>query len=61
MDELWFETKKEKEDAFKNIKKELMDLGISGEEMENISNETEINFFLLGDRFSLINELINNI
>lgn len=61
MDELWFETKEEKEDAFKNIKKELMDLGISGEEMENISSETEINFFLLGDRFSLINELINNI
>ena len=61
MDELWFESKEEKEDVFKTIKKELMNLGISGEEMENISSETEINFFLLGDRFSLINELINNI
>ena len=57
MDELWFETKKEKEDAFKSIKKELIDLGISSEEMENISNETEINLSLLGDKFSLINEL----
>lgn len=60
MDELWFKTKEEKEEAFKNIKKELMDLGISSEEMENISNETEINLSLLGDKFSLINELINS-
>ena len=58
MDELWFKTKEEKEDAFKNIKKELVDLGISNEEMENISSETEINLSLLGDKFSLINELI---
>ena len=57
MDELWFETKEEKEDVFKNIKKELIDLGISNEEMENISSETEINLSLLGDKFSLINEL----
>lgn len=61
MDELWFKTKEEKEEAFKSIKKELMDLGISSEEMEKISNGTEINLFLLGDKFSLINELINNI
>ena len=58
MDELWFETEEEKEDAFKTIKKELIDLGINDEEMENISNETEINLSLLGDKFSLINELI---
>ena len=58
MDELWFKTKEEKEDACKNIKKELVDLGISNEEMENISSETEINLSLLGDKFSLINELI---
>ena len=61
MDEIWFKTKEEKEEAFKSIKKELMDLGISSEEMEKISNGTEINLFLLGDKFSLINELINNI
>ena len=41
-----------------NIKKELIDLGISDEEMENISSETEINLSLLGDKFSLFNELI---
>ena len=58
MDELWFENKEEKEDVFKNIKKELIDLGISDEEMENISSETEINLSLLGDKFSLFNELI---
>lgn len=57
MDELWFETKEEKEDAFKTIKKELIDLGISDEEMENISNEAEINLSLLENKFSLINEL----
>lgn len=57
MDELWFETKEEKEDVFKNVKKELIDLGISDEEMENISSETEIDLSLLGDKFSLINEL----
>ena len=58
MDELWFETKEEKETTFKIIKKEIMDLGASEEEMENISSETEINLFLLGNKFSLINELI---
>lgn len=57
MDELWFETKEEKEDAFKTIKKELIDLGISDEEMENISNEAEINLSLLENKFLLINEL----
>lgn len=57
MDELWFETKEEKKDAFKSIKKDLIDLGISDKEMENISSGTEINLSLLGDRFSLINEL----
>lgn len=57
MDELWFETKEEKEDVFKSIRKDLIDLGISDEEMKNISSETEINLSLLGDRFSLINEL----
>lgn len=59
MDELWFESKEEKEDVFKTIKKELMNLGISSEKMENISNRTGINLFLLGEEFSLINELIN--
>ena len=58
MDELWFETKEEKEAVFKTIKKELIDLGISDEEMKNISSETEINLSLLGDKFLLINELI---
>lgn len=58
LDEFWFKTKEKKEEAFKNIKKDLIDLGINSEEMENISNETEINLSLLGDKFSLINELI---
>ena len=57
MDELWHRTREEKEAAFKTIKKEILDLGVSEEEMENISSETEINLFLLGNKFSLINEL----
>lgn len=58
MEELWFETEEKKENTFKIIKKEIIDLGVSNEEMENISTETEINLSLLGDKFSLINELI---
>lgn len=57
MNGLWFKTEEEKADAFKNIRKDLIDLGINNEEMKNISSETEINLSLLGDKFSLINEL----
>ena len=58
MDELWFETEEEKKNAFEIIKKELMDFGITIDEIKNISNKTKINLSLLGNRFSLINQLI---
>ena len=55
-DELWYDNEKEKKESFNRIKNEIKEL-VTEEEFEKTVKETEIDFSIINEKFSFLNQI----